>query len=119
MKTGRLTTQERAEVERLAARNFSTGRIAQRLDRHAGTINFVMHTLGLKGPVEREFDYMRNGKRVKSFSKDEDAFLKALRVEGFTTIKIAELTTKRFGHPRTPACVNIRLRMLANLEDAG
>ena len=115
MKTGRLTERERAEISRLADLGLRAGQIAQRLDRHKGTINFAMHAMGLTdGPVDRAFDYVRNGRRVVSFSPDEDARIEALRIQGFTTTRIADLAERRWGHPRNAATINIRLKQIAN-----
>lgn len=115
-KTGRMVPEERAAIEQMAERGLSAPQIAQRLNRHSGTINFAMHALGLKAPQERTFDYVRNGVRVVSFSREEDAFIEALRVQAFTTTKIGELCAKRFGHPRSAATVGTRLKMIANRE---
>lgn len=115
-KRGRLTMEERARVETLADAGLNAGQIARRMNRHPGTINFAMHSLGLREPTERTFNYVRNGVRVVSFSKEEDAYIQALRVQGLTVERIAELATKRFAHPRNAATVNIRLKMLANRE---
>ena len=115
--TGRLSSAERDTIASLADRGLSAGQIALRMNRHPGTINFAMHALGLKqGPAPADFDYVRAGRRVKSFSREEGAFIQALRVQGYTTTFIAEMVGKRFGHIRSAATINIRLKMLANAE---
>ena len=119
VKKGRLSGDEEEMISALAELGRSAGQIAVRLNRHAGTINFAMHRMGLKAPVARSFDYTRaNGSAVKSFSPEEDAFIEALRIQHFTYEKIAEVSAKRFGHQRTPATIGIRLKMLANLAEA-
>lgn len=116
-KTGRLSDEELAEIERLAEQNFTAGRISQLIRRHPGTVNYAMHRLCLRVLTKRTFCYERGGKIVKSFSDVEDAFLEQLRVDGKTTAEIAKRLTERFGHPRSPHTVNIRLQLLANAPD--
>lgn len=115
---GRLSTDEEAEIISLAERRFSPGRVAQKLNRHPGTINFAFHRLGLRELKPAKFAYVRNGVEVRSFSPEEDAWITALRVQGYTTTAIAEMGAKRWGHPRTAATINMRLTMLANRSDA-
>lgn len=113
---GRLSPEEKRQIETLAERGLAPGQIAFRMNRHPGTINFAMTCMGLRSPVERSFRFRRNGSEVVSFSKEEDAFIVALRVQRYTTAKIAELVEKRYGHKRSPATIGIRLKMLANRE---
>lgn len=117
---GRLTDGELESIEALAARKLKAGQIAQRLNRHPATINFAMHRLGLKSlmPATIRVPYVRNGVVCHPFSPDEDAYITALRIQRFTTAKIADLVGKRFDHRRTPATINMRLTMLANSEAA-
>ncbi len=117
MKAGRLSTEERDQITHLADRGLKASQIARRLDRHRGTVNFAMHAMGLTdGPIDRAFDYIRNGSRVVSFSRDEDAWIQALRIQGYATTKIAALAEKRWGHPRSAHTIVIRLKQLANVE---
>ena len=119
IKHGRLTGEESEQIVVMAERGLSAGRIAQKLNRHPVTISYAMHRLGVRKLQLREFSYVRKGVLVKSFSREEDAFLSALRVQGFTTTtKIAELLTKRFGHKRSAHTVNVRLVLLSNLDEA-
>jgi len=113
---GRLTGAELDVIETLAARGLSAGQIARRLNRIPATVNFAMHSLGLKAPAARQAVYVRAGRIVRTFAAEEDAFIAALRTGGLTTPQIAARTSERFGHPRTAATVLVRLRMLANLE---
>lgn len=117
MKAGRMTAAEDDQVAELAERGWTAGRIALKLDRHKGTINFAMTRLGLKAPADRQFKYVRNGRLVRSFSADEDAFILALRAQDYPTTRIAVLVTKRTGHARTAATIGIRLKMLANRDE--
>jgi hypothetical protein len=113
---GRLSADEKATIEELAERGLVAGQIAFRLNRHPSTVHFAMTTMGLTAPVERQFRFQRNGCEVVSFSKEEDAFIVALRTQDHTWAKIAELVGKRFGHKRTAATIGIRLKMLAARE---
>lgn len=114
IKRGRLSPEEEAEIERLG--HLTAAQIALRLNRHPGTINFAMHRLGLKAPVDRDFSYIRGGRRVRSFTRDEDTFIETLRVQAYSTPEIAAIVSKRFGHPRSSHTILIRLKMLANRD---
>lgn len=118
IKHGRLTSAENEQILELAERGFSSGRIAQKLNRHPVTISYAMHRLGCRKLVLKTFSYVRNGVLVKSFSREEDAYITALRIQDYPTTKIAELVTKRFGHPRSPHTINVRLVLLSNLDEA-
>lgn len=118
IKRGLLTPAENEQIAALADRGFSAGRIALKLNRHPVTVSYAMHRLGVRTLVLKDFDYVRNGVRVKSFSRDEDAFLTALRVQGYPVTKIAELVTKRFGHKRSAHTIGVRLILLSNAEAA-
>jgi len=115
-KRGRLTDEELEQIDTMATRGAGPGQIALRLNRHPGTVNYAMHRLGHRPLVRRSVTYVRKGVVVKSFSAEEDAYIVALRVQGFTNTKIADLVTRRFGHPRSPHTINIRLIMLASAE---
>lgn len=116
IRSGRLSSTERAEIERLAERGLSAGQIAQRMNRRAGTVNFAMTAMGLRTPVSRTFSYTRRGREIRSFSPDEDALIEVLRCQHYTCTKIAEVCSNRFGHLRTPATISIRLRAIATRE---
>lgn len=114
---GRLSREERVVIEELVDKGFLAGQIAGRLNRHPSTINFAMHCAGLKQPVPRSVAYQRrDGSKVKSFGADEDTFIQALRCQNYTCAKIAEMSSKRFGHRRSAATVGVRLKMLANID---
>jgi IS30 family transposase len=116
---GRLTDEDRAEIERLAGEGWSCGRIAQKLKRHPSTVQWYMYSAGLKAPKPapaNPLSYMRNGRRVRHFSADEDVFIEALRVQDFSFEKIAELVNKRFGTERTHHTIQCRLIMLSARE---
>ncbi len=114
VKRGRLSKDELAEIDRLGAKGWSPGRIANRLERHPGTVNYAMHRLGHRKLVRRTTSYVRNGVLVVPFSEAEDQMLEKLRGEGLTTTRIAHILGDSFGHPRSAHTVNMRLVMLAS-----
>lgn len=116
MVRGRMSSEEMTRVEELAEAGLKSGQIARRLNRHQATVGWAMHRLGLKVTQHREFAYVRNGVLVKSFSREEDEIIEAMRVGGATTTKIAAALTERFGHRRSPHTVNMRLTLLANSD---
>lgn len=118
IKRGRLTAEENERIVELAERGLGAGQIARRLNRHPVTVGYAMHRLGVRTLTKRDFSYVRNGVVVKSFSDEEDAYLTALRTQGLTTTKIADLCTERFGHRRSPHTINVRLVLLSNSEAA-
>lgn len=113
---GRLSPDERERVVELAERGLNATQIAMRMRRHPGTINFAMHALGVTTLTPRpKRAYMRGGVEVRSFSAEEDAWITALRIQGYSTPEIARIGARRFGHPRSAATIGMRLKMLANL----
>lgn len=100
-------------------RGWKPGRIAREIEKHPATVQWFMYREGLIAPTGRQFTpYLRNGKLVAPFTREEDAFIQALRVQDYGTTKIAELTSKRFGHTRGVHSVHVRLTMLAAREGA-
>ena len=118
LKTGRVSPQEREQIETLALRGLRAAQIARRMNRNPGTINFQMHCLGLKEAKPVQFAFLRNGKEVRSFSPEEDRFIEGLREQGRVYREIADAAFELFGYRRTPQCIGIRLKMLANKEEA-
>ena len=118
-KWGRLTPDERTEIERLAERHWPTTRIAERLGRHPSTVGFYRATHGL-GPAAgaRKGNCRRGGLEVRGFTAEEDAFIQALRCPGYSTGKIATFDAERFGYARFASTISVRLRMLASREAA-
>jgi DNA-binding CsgD family transcriptional regulator len=116
---GRLTADEKTRIEDWAAIGWTSGRIAQRLDRNPSTIHFHMVTNGLKVTSRRRRgSYTRNGVTVAGFTALEDTLITTLRLQAFSTVRIARVVTKRFGHKRTACTIHTRLRMLATLDQA-
>ncbi len=117
-KRGRLTTAEENVVISLAERGLTSGQIARKLDRHPGTINWAMHRLGVaETKFPKRSPYMRAGKMVVPFSRDEDAFIQACRIAGHPMSTIATAAGNRFGHTRGVHTIRCRLIMLANAPE--
>lgn len=117
-KSGKLSADEIAQLEKHAARGLSPSQIAFRMSRHPGTINDALTTRGLRALKAKTFAYCRKGVQVRSFSPDEDALAEALRCQDYSFTTIAAILAKRFGHRRSPATVATRLRQLASLAEA-
>lgn len=117
VRRGPFSDEEKQRVADLVDRGLTCGQIAQKLNRHPGSVSGQIALQSLRPPKERAFCYMRGGVEVRSFSRDEDAFIIALRVQNFGISKIADLCTKRFGHTRRPHTINMRLRQLAARDD--
>lgn len=118
---GRLTDDDRARIQELAERGLRAGRIAQIIKRHQSTVYWHMISNGFTVPKpapNKPATYVRNGRTVRHFSADEDAFIQALRVQGFTFGKIAHATNGRFATERTAHSVQVRIIMLAAMDDA-
>jgi len=117
-----LTDVERSRISELAEKGLSSGRIAQILGRARGTVSWFMYFHGLKAPKTRlrnPVRYVRkNGVAVNQYSREEDAFIQALRCQSFSTVDIAHYATKRFGVRRTPHSIHNRLIVLSNLDEA-
>jgi hypothetical protein len=54
---------------------------------------------------------------VRWFSPEEDLVIERMRVDGAGTTAIARHVTARFGKPRSPATINMRLKTLAMRDD--
>ena len=118
VRPGGLSPEDHAEIFKLAERGWRSTRIAREIEKHPSTVQWFMYRNGLKAPgYQRRTTSTRNGRVVKPFTPDEDAFITALRLQGLSPKKIAELTTERFGHPRSGPTVAHRLIMLAARDD--
>jgi IS30 family transposase len=117
IKHGRMTAEEIAEIERLVStmKKPSPGKIALRLNRRIGTIDWYMRTHGLiERPLQySQKSYVRNGYRVNPYSAAEDIRLLALRRSGKNPREIADILTKEFGKRRSTGSVRVRLVLLA------
>jgi hypothetical protein len=118
IRPGGLGDDDRERIHRLAARGWGASRIARKIEKHPSTVGSFMYREGLRAPSYRRSrpGVRGNGRVVKPFDAEEDAFITALRIQGFGPTKIADLTTKRFGHPRSKHTILCRLTMLAARE---
>ena len=120
VRPGGLAPEDHERIFALAERGWKSTRIAREIEKHPSTVQWFMYRHGLKAPLYRRDPLKpvtRGGRIVKPFPPEEDAFITALRVQGFGPRKIAELATKRFGHPRNHHTIACRLVMLAARED--
>lgn len=62
--------------------------------------------------------YQRGGVTVFPFSPDEDALITELRIAGMGTTEIAKFVAVALGSQRSPATINMRLKTLAEHEEA-
>ncbi len=61
---------------------------------------------------------MRNGRPVRSFSAGEDALITQARIDGVPIARIVDLLAERLGTARSGHTVRVRLKMLANRDEA-
>lgn len=115
----RLSEGDRARITDLAEKGLTSGRIAQMTGWHPSTVAWFMYCHGLKAPTRRPpaRPYERRGVVVRQYSREEDAFISVLRVQGYSYQKIAELSSKRFAAARKWGSIRNRLIMLAAIED--
>jgi IS30 family transposase len=113
-----MTDSDRRRIDELAEKRFSVGRIAQLIGHHKSTVNWYMYCNGLRSPkkLERPITYVRCGVRVHRFTDEEDVFIEALRLQGFTPEQIAGHASMRFGTERKHHSIRCRLKMLAARE---
>lgn len=118
VRPGGLSPDDHRRIFDLAERGWKSHRIAREIEKHPSTVQWFMYRNGLKAPgYPRQTASIRNGRVLKPFTPEEDAFITALRIQGFGPTKIADLTTKRFGHPRSFHTIACRLVMLAARDD--
>jgi hypothetical protein len=119
---GRLTDADRARIIEFADAGLKAGQIAQRLKRCASTIHWHMVSTGLIAPKAApdapHKPYMRGDQVVCRYTAQEDAFIQALRVQGFGFEEIAQLSARRYSIRRTAHSIQCRLIMLSAREDA-
>jgi IS30 family transposase len=106
MKRGRLTPEEKTEIERLATtlQKPTPGAIAQRLDRHPCTINWHMICHGL---IERKVTYRSSRPDARGhtpYTRDHDK-------------RMLELRRQNIDIKRNRHSVHNRLMMLAAYQE--
>jgi hypothetical protein len=123
IKRGRMSAEEKAAIERLAAalKKPTPGAIARKLKRHPATVAWYMISHGL---IERTIRY--GGKpRVRPdgivqmpWTREQDLRLLELRAAGTGFPEIAERLTREFNIPRNHHGARIRCIMLAAYDGA-
>lgn len=115
-----LTDAEKDTILALAEKGYGAKRIANRIGRHEGGVQWFLYRMGLRAPgYGNSQPHVRsNGRAVKPFGPEEDAAIVAMRVEGASIVAIARQITADFGHSRSPDTVRNRLTMLAAREEA-
>jgi hypothetical protein len=116
---GGLSEEHHAQIIEFAEKGWSHSRIAQRLQKHPGTVYWFMLKEGLVVPRYRKAaPYLRAGRVCRPYGPDEDALITALRVQDYAPKEIARLANLRFGNERSTHGVAVRLVMLAAMEAA-
>jgi hypothetical protein len=114
---GGLSEADQERIFALAERGWKRTRIARAIKKHPSTVGWFMYRNALIAPKYGRKPSLRGGRIVNPFTPEEDAFIRVLRVQNFGPTKIAELATKRFGHPRSMHTIACRLVMLAAQEE--
>lgn len=129
-KTGRMSEEERRQIEGLAAsmKNPTPSKIARRLNRHPATVTWYMLRNGLieRSPGHASKPYMRNGAMVYPYAPEHDRRLIELRTDKpgrsrLTYREIGEILTREFSIKRDAHSVQVRMTQLAcdpNIEAA-
>jgi hypothetical protein len=123
IKRGRISREEKAEIERLAStlKKPTAGAIARRLNRHPATVAWFMIRQGLiertvRCSGARRVGRRANGSPIHYYTADQDCRLVELRTQGLPYRRIAEIMTREFGVPRNLHSVQVRNIMLAAYE---
>lgn len=116
---GGLSEVNHEQIFAMADRGWKSTRIAREIRRHPSTVQWFMYRNGLAAPVYHGSEpYYRGGRLVIPFDAEQDAFIEALRIQGFDFNEIADLAAKRFGFTRSGHTIFCRLTMLAARESA-
>lgn len=119
VKPGGLSDEDRSRIFALAEKGMKCGPIARKLEKHPATVRWFMYRHGLAQPTRRHAMPVDrpNARGRKGYGPEEDRFLLDLREAGVDLREIAERITARFGHKRSRHGVEVRLTMLATVED--
>lgn len=118
--SGRLTDEDHRRIYEMAEQGKKANQIAKLIKRHQSTVSWFMYSQGLQAPAynsNRPTTYIRKGRVVRLFTRDEDVFITALRIQGFNHERIAAITSKRFNTERSAHVIKCRLIMLAAREE--
>ncbi|MCA0247652.1 MAG: helix-turn-helix domain-containing protein [Proteobacteria bacterium] len=111
-----LADSDHERIHELAERGWKVGRIAQAIGKNHSTVYWFMLRNGLvERPAGNRKDtpYRRAGRWVYPWNCDEDKLIESRRAQGGRLTDIAAEVAERFGKPRTPHSVHVRLIMLA------
>lgn len=117
VKSGGLSDEDKVTIERLASslKKPAPGPIARRISKHPNTVWWYMVTRGL---IQREIKYdqrqtyVRNGRTVYRYTREQDARIVELRRQGKSRREIAEIVSVEFGIHRDKHSIEVRLTML-------
>lgn len=122
IKRGRMTAEEKSEIERLALtlKNPKAGPIALRLNRHPATVKWYMlrHAL-LTQPrrtIPRPYTTAAGVTRYP-WTLEQDQRLDELLIAGKNYRQAGEILTAEFGVPRNTHNCQVRAVMLAAVDD--
>lgn len=120
-KRGPMTDAERSEIDHLAGlvANPSSRRIANKLNRHPGTVFWYMLNKGFLTRTLRYNmqPYRRGDRMVYPYTREEDLRLLELRREGKNPRQIAEIVNAEFGRSHSGHSADVRLKFLAAYEN--
>ena len=125
MKRGRMTAEEKAEIERLALtlRKPSASAIARRLNRHISTVTWYLLTRNLiERPAGRSPPRpytRRDGVTLYPWSPAEDARLIELRTAGHSYPQIGRMLAEEFGTHRDAHKAHVRNVILTARPEGG
>ena len=116
---GGLSEADHERIFALAEKGWRSTRIARSIRKHPSTVGWFMYRHGLRPMLTTDAvrEYVRGGRTVRRFTREEDAYIQALRIQDVSFADIARLTTARFGHPRHIHTIHCRLVMLAGQDE--
>lgn len=115
----RLTAADHQIIEQLVGEGLNAHAIGKRIEKHPSTVQWFMYSSGLQAPKQTTTPkvYVRNGRQVRGFSIDEDAYVVELRKLGKFPREIAIHVNARFANQRSHHTIHCRLKMLAGVEE--
>lgn len=119
LRRGQLSDADKEQIRELASKGLGPTKIAKQIGRHPSTVNWFTYVEGLRAPTpspDYPKSYLRNGRRVHRFTREEDEFIERHRADGLTVGEIARAASSRFGTERTGHAISLRLTMLAARE---
>lgn len=122
IKRGRMTAEEKAEIERLTVtlKSPKPGSIARHLNRHPATVKWYMLRHGLLTQPPRTIPRpytTRSGVTRYPWSPEQDRRLDELLCAGKNYREAGEVLTAEFGVPRNTHNCQVRAVMLAASDE--